>query len=134
MRILAIELLMTFGTAFASTNSYEVKMDLSINGKQHFSPEIIADEGKVVTITQKNNDNGEETFVDVITTKKDLKNNKDAVSIKFTAGMIDKKGERHIQFNTKIIALENQQAKITQGSVDGKDELSLSITATRQIK
>jgi hypothetical protein len=133
MKILAMVLFMAFGTAFASTNSYDVKMDLSINGKEHFSPKVIAEEGKVVTITQKN-DKGEETFVDVITTKKDLKNNKDAVAIKFTSGTIDNKGDRHIQFNTKIITLENQLAKITQGSVDGKDELSLSITATRQIQ
>jgi hypothetical protein len=133
MKILGMALLMTFGTAFASANSYDLKMDLSINGKHISSPKIIVEEGKVATVTQKN-DNGEELFVVVIATKKELKNNKEAVAIKFTSGMLDKNGKRSIQYETKIIALENQMAKINQGSVNGKDELALSIVATKKVQ
>ena len=57
MKILGMALLMTVGTAFASTNSYEIKMDLSINGKHISSPRVIVEEGKLATLSQKNNDN-----------------------------------------------------------------------------
>jgi hypothetical protein len=48
--------------------------------------------------------------------------------------MLDKNGKRSIQYETKIIALENQMAKINQGSVNGKDELALSIVATKKVQ
>jgi hypothetical protein len=128
MKILAMVILMTFGNAFAATNTYNIKMNLSIKGKNNYPTQITADEGKATTVTQKSNEKDDETFVDVITTKKLLKNNKEGISIKFTAGTIDKKGERHIQFNPQILAIENQSAQITEG------DLSLSFIVTKQIQ
>jgi hypothetical protein len=128
MKMLVIVLLITFGKAFATTNTYNIKMNLSIKGKNNFPTQVIAEEGKATTVTQKSNDKDDETFVDIITTKKVLKTNKEGLSIKFTAGTIDKNGERHIQFKTQILAIENQSAQIQDG------DLSLSFTATRQIQ
>jgi capsular polysaccharide biosynthesis protein len=125
MKMLVMVLLMTFGRAFAATNTYNIKMNLSIKGKNNYPTQIIAEDGKATTVTQKSNGKDEETFVDVITTKKVLKTKKEGVSIKFTAGTIDNKGEKHIQFNTQIIAIENQPAQIKE------DDLSLSFTASR---
>ena len=133
MKIFVMLFLMNLGSAFASANTYDLQLDLSINGKNKFSPKLIAEEGKLVTITHKNN-NEDVIFVDVITTNKELKNTKEGVEMKFTAGTIDKNGERHNLFKTRVIAIENQLAKINQGSELGHDELSLSVIAKKQIQ
>ncbi len=127
MKILAVITLMISGNSFAATNTYDVKMSLSIKGKDNFPSHIVAEEGKVATIIQNSVENKDEkTFVDILASKKVLKNSKEGISIKFTAGTIDNNGKRYTQFNTQIIALENQLAEIRE------DDLSLFITATKK--
>lgn len=132
MKILGMALLMTLGTAYASTNSYDLKMDLSLNGKHVSSPRIIVKEGEVASITQKTAN--EEQFIDVIATKSEMRNISNGILMKFTVGTIDKNGVKHISARPQVITKENVQAKITQGNNEGKEELSLSVIASKQIQ
>jgi type II secretory pathway component GspD/PulD (secretin) len=53
-----------------------------------------------------------------------------AVVMEFTVGTIDKNGEKTVHSRPKIIARENEEAKIEIGdSTTGKEQLSLSIIA-----
>ncbi|MGZ3787505.1 MAG: hypothetical protein ACXVLQ_03230 [Bacteriovorax sp.] len=128
MKILGLAFLLACSSAFAST-SYDLKMDLSLNGKHVSSPRVIAQEGETATIIQKSD--GKETFIDVVTTKADMKN---SVMMKFTVGTIGKNGERTILSRPQVIARENETAKISQGETGGQELLSLSVIAKRQIQ
>lgn len=135
MKILGMAFLMTFGTAFASTNFYDLKMDILINGKHSFSPRILVKEGQVGSFTQKNISTGEESFIDVVASKSMIKDINNGVLMKFTIGTIDKNGTKHIIGQPQVIAKENQQAKITEGTTrNGSEVLSLSVIATKRIQ
>ena len=129
MKILGLTFLLACSSAFASITNYDLQMDLSLNGKHVSSPRVIAKEGEIATIVQKTDD--KETFIEVITTKADMKN---AVMMKFTVGTIGKNGERTILARPQVIARENETAKISQGETGGQELLSLSVTAKRQIQ
>ena len=127
MKILGMVFLMTFETVIASTNNYNLSLDLTLNGKHVSSPRIIVKEGEIASISQKTAN--EKQFIDVIATRKKPNN----ILMQFTLGTIDKNGIKHISARPQIIAKENVQTKITQGNSE-KEEFSLSVIATRLIK
>ncbi len=128
LALLAATLAMT-GSAFASTNAYDLKMDLSLNGKHVSSPHVIAKEGKPATITQENSSNGH--FIEVIATEGSIQNHK-GILMKFVVGTIGKNGERTIISRPQVVAKEGEPAKITQSdSKNGAEYLSLSVTAKK---
>lgn len=129
MKMLGLTFLFACSSVIASTTSYELKMDLSLNGKHVSSPRIIANEGEVATIVQESDD--KETFIDVITTKADIKN---TVMMTFTVGTIGKNGERTILARPQVLARENEAASFSQGKTGGQEIISLSVTAKRQIQ
>jgi hypothetical protein len=116
-------------SAFASTNGYDLKMELSMNGKHVSSPRVITKEGETASITQDSN--GEKIFMDVIATEKPT-DNKQAILMKFVVGTISATGEKKIVSTPQIIALENQKAEIKVGNQPGKEDLALSVIATRK--
>lgn len=124
MKILGLAFLLAIGTASASTN-YNLKFDLSLNGKHVASPRLITKEGETASIVQKNDEG--ETFIDVVATK--ATNMKNAVLMNFTIGTIGKSGERTTLSKAQIIAKENKQATITQHESDGRENLSLTVIA-----
>lgn len=128
MKILGLMIFLTCSSAMATT-SYDLKMELSLNGKHISSPRVIAREGETATIIQKSDDM--ETFIDVVTTTYDAKN---TVMMKFTVGTIGKNGERIILSSPKIISKENEVAKIFQGETGKPEQISLSVIAKRQIR
>lgn len=135
MKILWMVFLMTFGNAFAATNFYDLKMDILMNGNHRFSPQILVKEGQVGSFTQTNINTGEESFIDVVASKSEIKNIKNGVLMKFTIGTVDKNGIKHIFGQPQVIASENQEANITEGITEkGNEILSLSVIATKRIQ
>lgn len=128
MKLLGLALLMVGSSAFASTNGYDLKMDLSMNGKHVSSPRIIVKAGEKGTINQKTDT--EESFIEVVATEGQVQNNK-GIMMNFTVGYIGKNGERTIVSKPQILAKENEPALITVGEKDGT-ELSLSVVAKRK--
>ena len=131
MKIIGITFLLICNSVFASSTFYDLKMELSLNGKHAHSPRIIVKEGLPATFTIKNNDNDKETFIDVIATKAV---NDNAIMMEFKIGTIDKDGERTILASPKVIANENQATRISQNEHDGQEQISLTVTAKKQIQ
>lgn len=128
MKLLGLILVMISCSAFAATNGYDLKMDLSINGKHVSSPRVIVKAGEMATVNQKKDT--QESFIEVIATEGKVQNNK-GIMMNFTVGYIGKNGERIIVSKPQILAKENEPALITVGEKDGT-ELSLSVIAQRK--
>lgn len=113
----------------ATTNGYDLKMDLSLNGKHISSPRVIVKESETATITQKTDT--EETFIEVVAAEREIQNHK-GILMKFTVGTISKDGQRTIISKPQILANENEKAQITVGKSGGSVNLSLSVLAQRK--
>lgn len=128
MKLLGLALIMVSSSAFAAITGYDLKMDLSINGKHISSPRLIVNTGEMGTIIQKTDT--EETFIQVVATESDVQNHKD-IMMKFTVGYIGNNGERTIVSKPEILAKENEAALITVREKT-ETELSLSVVAKRK--
>ncbi len=128
MKLVAIVLAFIGSTAFASTNGYDLKMDLSLNGKHVSSPRLIVKAGETAYINQKTDT--EESFIEVVATEGSIQNHQ-GILMNFIVGVIDQNGQRVIKAKPQILAKENEAAQITVGENNG-DEISLSVVATRK--
>lgn len=126
--ILALGILLTT-PSFAAVTNYDLKMDLSINGKKVASPRMIVKEGEKGSVSSKGD--SEENFIDVIATKGKGK----SIMMDFKIGYVNKDGQRKIISEPKIIALQGEpaQIEISQGA-DKAHNLSLSVTANKVAK
>lgn len=129
-KLMALICFLVGSSALANTNAYELKMELSMNGKHVSSPRLITEEGKQASITQESD--GKKMFIDVIATEKET-DNKQAILMKFVIGTISATGKKTIVSTPQIISLENLKAEITIGDQPGKEDLSLAVVATRKI-
>lgn len=128
MKLVAIALAFIGSSALASTNGYDLKMELSLNGKHISSPRVIVKAGETATVTQKTDT--EESFIEVVATEGKVQNHK-GIMMNFVVGVIGKDGERTIKAKPQILAKENEPAQITIGGKNG-DEVSLSVIANRK--
>lgn len=115
-------------SVYAAPATYNLKMDLALNGKAVSSPQVIVTEGEMATVTQEKD--GVKSFIDVVATdatEKDFK----GIMIKFTVGYVGKDGKRTIVSKPQILAKENSPAKIQVGQA-GKESVSLTVLAQRQ--
>ena len=122
--------LLSSSFCLASTNGYNLKMDLSLNGKHVSSPSLMTKAGQKATVTQKT-DSGQ-TFIEVVANEGIKKGNR-GVLMKFVVGMISKSGKRTILSRPQILARENQPAEIvvSKGS-ESKPEVALSVIVQRR--
>lgn len=129
-KILLPAVVLSSSIAFAAKDGYELKVDLSINGKLVSSPMIRTVAGEKASITQKTDT--EETFIDVVATEGqgEIKGNK-AILMKFIVGTIEN-GERKILAQPQIMTTENNKAEISIGHDEEKDHLNLSVIAERK--
>lgn len=127
MKWMALFFLMISSSAFASNHGYDLKMDLSMNGKHVSSPRMIVKAGEMGTIQQKSNN--EETFIEVVATEGQVQNRK-GILMNFTVGYIGQNGARKIVSQPQILSKENETAVVTVGGKD-QTELTLSVVARR---
>ncbi len=128
MKLIAIVLAFIGSSAFASVKSYDLKMNLSLNGKHTSSPRVLVKAGETATITQKTET--EESFIEVVVTEGSVQNHK-GILMNFVVGVIGKNGERTIKAKPQVLAKENELAQITIGENKG-DEVFLSVVAKRK--
>ncbi len=128
MKLVAIVLAFIGSSAFASTNAYDLKMELSLNGKHVSSPRLTVKAGETAYINQKTDI--EESFIEVVATEGAIQNHQ-GILMNFIVGVIDQNGQRVIKAKPQILANENEAAQITIGENNG-DEISLSVIATRK--
>jgi hypothetical protein len=110
----------------AAVNSYDLDIELSLNGKTVFTPHVIVKRGiKAPAVTFNNGQNFLEVVADESAGTK-MKKVQDGISMKFTVGEIEKDGAHKILGEPRIITLENQRAEVTSWS-DGRDTQSVSV-------
>lgn len=121
------------GSVFASETGYDLKMDLSINGKLVSTPKLMVKAGETATILQESDSktpNDQKTFIEVVA-KEGPKDKNSGILMNFTVGVISKNGERTIRSTPRILVKENEVGQITIGG-KGEEELSLSVVAKRR--
>lgn len=118
--------------SFASSETYRINSDLSINGKFITTAKIITNAGEQAMITQKGED-GRETFIAVTPSEGQgqIKGRK-AILMKFVVGVIEN-GQRKVLGEPQVMTAENSKAEISVGRPgDPKDSFSLSVVAERE--
>lgn len=129
MRMLVIAVLVLCSPVFAATKSYDVKVDLSVNGKRIAAPSVVVKDGETVTVFQKNE--LDETFIEVEAHEGMVQNRK-GILMKFAVGTIDEFGERKIISRPQILAAENKLVEVTSG-LTNNEKVSLSVVAKKHI-
>lgn len=115
-------------TSFAKTAAFDLKVELSIDGKPSTSAQIIVAAGQKGSVTQEND--GQKNFIDVVAKEDKASNGKQAIFMDFVIGKIEKDGTKKILSTPKIIALPNEEAQITVGS-SKPEVVFLKVTATK---
>ena len=117
-------------TSKVQPKSYSLKMELSLDGKKIFAPQMIVEAGKKATFSS--DVSGKNTFIDVTATEGEIQNRK-GIMMSFVVGHISKDGVRTIISEPQILAMENEKAQIEVGSNQSNQEMvSLSVTAQRK--
>ena len=104
-------------------------MELSLNGAKASSPRIVVEEGKMGTITQETN--GQKSYFEVVATESEIQGNK-GILLKFKVGYIKKDGTRTIVSKPTILTKAGEEASISVGNENGKEELHLKVVANRK--
>ena len=113
------------GSALAAGQGYDLKTEVTINGKAVAAPEMIVKKGQLSTAATK------DVFIEVLADENPVAAHP-GILMKFTVGSIGPNGERKILGKPQIIAAENQRAEVTVSSDEkGADKYSLAVTAHR---
>ncbi|WP_374076478.1 hypothetical protein [Bdellovibrio bacteriovorus] len=128
-KVLATVVFLFSTSTFASERGYDLKIEVSKNGKKISSPGILVKDGQNGSITEETQDGT--TFIDVVATEGQIQNQK-GILMKFVVGFIGKDGKRTITARPEVLAKENSPAQITVGGNNGKESLSMSIVVQRK--
>jgi C4-type Zn-finger protein len=127
---LVLGLFLVTSSAFAGANGYDLKFDLSLNGKHISSPRMYVLEGAVASIEQKNSTDS--SYIEVKATET-MVSNKKRIKMNFTVGVVDKFGQKTVISKQNVIAKENELVKITLNeNEDNSKHLALSVVAKRK--
>ncbi|WP_413290623.1 hypothetical protein [Bdellovibrio sp. HCB337] len=133
--ILASLILVSSTLSVATTkemkSAFELQMELSIDGKKVASPSLIALEGEKASISQRNENSKDGSFIEVVTTQEKSETNSNMITLSFVVGTIDRDGKRTILASPRVITIENEKATVSIDQED-QDEVSLSVVARRR--
>jgi type II secretory pathway component GspD/PulD (secretin) len=119
-------------SAFAAKQEYDLKMDLSMNGKHIASPRVLVVEGEKATVSQKSND--EEDTIEVTATEGDSQGRK-GILLDFVVSVVGKDGKKKVVSRPRILTLEGEKATLSSRQNDASpEEVSLSVVATRRLQ
>lgn len=112
-------ILLLCSLTFAGTRSYELKFDMTLDGKNVGGGKVISELGKTSSIIKKDSHTIE------ITLNEHPSKNPKAIMINFVVK--DKDGK--ILSTPKIATSEGVKAKMSQASTEGKEFLSVEVIA-----
>lgn len=114
--------------SFAATNSYQIRAEVSVDGKVISRPQLVTLANETASISQKNDD-GSETTLEVLTTDSSAEI-KDGIKMQFTVSYnVD--GKRKVISKPTIVTIPGETAEITVGKTATTEELKLKVIATR---
>jgi type II secretory pathway component GspD/PulD (secretin) len=129
MKNLAMILFLIGANADCATNGYDLKIDLSLDGKHVSSPHMIVKAGESATATLKNGN--KENFIEVVANEERSKDF-DGILIQIAIGTIEENGKRTIISRPQILTKENEPVQISIGEKNGAEEVALSVIAQRK--
>ena len=132
MKILTLLTGLIFSLAVSAdpTPAFDLKMELSLNGKVVSAPRVVMKAGETASVIQ-NTDYGK-TYVDVVASEASLKDHK-AIMMKFTISVLGKYGKKRVIAKPHIIANAGEMAKISLSENEkGPEQLSLTVVAQRK--
>ncbi|HEY8271671.1 MAG TPA: hypothetical protein VIG33_12340 [Pseudobdellovibrionaceae bacterium] len=124
---IAVAVLFTLGgslNSFAREKAFELKMELTINGKHISSPRIIAKEGETAMFMQE--DQTQKTFIEVVATEDKIVRGKHSVLMKFVVGSIDPDGQKKVIYKPQVLTLVDHKTDLSV-----VEDIGLSVTASR---
>ena len=109
---------------------YDLRMELSLNGKPVSAPRVVVREGEPATITQGNAEGT--TFVEVTAAEGSIQG-RNGILMKFEVGTISPAGKRQVLATPRVLAREGEPARITQADTKtGAEMISLSVVARKR--
>jgi hypothetical protein len=114
---------------FAAIKSFDLSMELSLDGQPITSSGILVNEGKKALLTQEVNK--EKTFVEVVAQEHVVKNGQNLIKMSFIVGKMGKDGSRKIIGKPQVITAENERVRISVSSEAGQEQMDLTVTAKR---
>lgn len=119
--LIAIAFLLS-GSAYAATNSYDLKIDLTLNG-QKTSPHLVLKEGEATRIQKGTEPLNTSMILDVVATKAE-----NGILVNLKVGSIGVDGKMKMAGEHSILTREGVPAKISTISKDKKNSESVEIT------
>ena len=114
MKLLTLSLFSLIASAsLAANKGYELKMDLSLDGKHVSSPIVRTKAGETATVTQSLGDS--QTFMDIIATEGEIQGHS-GILLDVVIGNIEPNGSRKVLSRPKLLVKENEEASIEQRS------------------
>lgn len=121
-----------FAAAENSTRSYELQMELRIDGKKVAEPVLVAIEGTKASILQRTPDSKDGTFIEVVASEETKEDHIGALRMNFVVGTIDRNGKRTVIAQPGIISNEASKAEVSTHDDDGDENFSLSVVYRRR--
>lgn len=114
---------------FADTKSFDVKAEVSINGKLISRPHIVTKPNELASISQMD-ENKRETIIEVIASDYSSEKIKDGIMMRFTVSYNDN-GKRTVISKPQIVSISGETAEILVGEKEKTDALKIKVVATR---
>jgi hypothetical protein len=114
-------------SVFAGQKAFDLKMELSLEGKHISSPKVIVKEGETKTIVEESN--GQKTYIEVSAKQDKASGGKQTIYMAFVIGKIASDGSKTVISTPRITAAPNETAQISIGEKGAPDLLSLSVIA-----
>lgn len=114
-------------SVFASEKAFDLKIEMSVDGKHVSSPRIVVKEGEKGTVIQESN--GEKNFIEVVAKEGKAPNGVQGIHMAFVVGKIANDGSRTVVSQPQILSIPNEKAQITIGEKGKPEVLSLSVVA-----
>jgi len=117
------------GSAFAlsSENTYQLNLEVKMDGELVNFPNQTVKEGKKTTLVQTHK--GKTVHIDILAKEKEiLADERATVEMDFTLSEVLPNGTKTILSNPKIITIENEEAQVSMSNQQGKEEYSVTVT------
>jgi hypothetical protein len=120
MKFALLSLLMLSASTFAAIPGYDIKMDLSLNGKKASSGKVQVKEGESAVILSPAASG--ETFIEV----SNVQDTGAGMKMNFVVGSIEEDGSRKVLSRPEVLVEEGQTATVESSDV------SLQVSAKRK--
>ena len=129
MKFLIATVVLISTPAFASTKAFDIKAELSLNGKLVSKPHIITKANELASIEQTDQNN-HKTIIEVVASDYTSDKVKNGIQMNFTVSRIEN-GQKNIISKPQIIAAPGEVAEIAVGEKANPDLLRMTVIAKR---